>query len=135
MAGVHFLLGLQLDDLLVIDLLGVGLGDRIMDLDVEEGVAKRAALVILRPAWEALGLVETVLLAGAGHQLVFDDVLQKHALALHRREAGELRAHFRRGKIEIGLLDIDAVDARDDGIVGGGRQWGKANEGCDEQQG
>jgi len=47
--------------------------------------------------------------------------LEKHAFALQRRKAGEPRAHFRRGEIEIGLLDVDAVDAGDDGIVGGGR--------------
>ena len=91
--------------------------------------------MIFHAVLEAVGLVETVGLAGAGHQLALDDILQQHALAVLDREVGEPRADVGGGKIEIGLLDVDAVDARDDNVVGGGRQWHKADEGRDEQPG
>lgn len=127
MAGVHFLLRLQFADLLVVDLLGLGVGDRAVDLGIEERVAERAALMIFLPVWEIRGLIEIVGLAGACHQLVLDDELQEHLAAIRRRHAGEPWAHFRSGKIEIGLLDFDTIDARDDDIVGSGRQRDKAD--------
>jgi len=69
-------------------------------------------------AGEAIGLVEALLLAGARHQLVLDDILQKHAPAIQRRKAPQPGADFRGGEIEIGLLDVDAVHPRDDRIFG-----------------
>jgi hypothetical protein len=133
-AGAHFLLGLKSGNLLVEDLLGVRVGDRVVDLDVEEGIAQRAALVIGDAAREAVGLVQAILLAGARHQFVLDDILQKHLAAISRRVVAEPGPHLGGGKIEIGLLDVDAVDARDHG-VGRGRQRNESESGCNEQQG
>ena len=91
--------------------------------------------MIFSPVGEVGGLVETVLLGRLGHQLVLDDILQQHALAIGLRVVGEARADFGGGEIEIGLFDIDAIDVRDDRVVGKGCHWRNTDQGCDEQQG
>ena len=132
---MDLLLRLHLADLLVIDLLRFGFGHRLINLEIEISVAQRAALVIFHPPGEVFALVEIVGPACRGDQLGLDQVLQQNLLAIFGREVGEPRPEVRGGIIEIGLLDLDAVDAGDDGIVGGrGRREGKAGEGCCHEQ-
>ena len=91
--------------------------------------------MIFEAVLEALPAVETGLHRSLRHQLILDDELQQHAAAIVRREIGELSANFGRSEIEIGLLDVDAVDRGDDRIVGAGGERNASNKGCDEQQG
>ena len=88
-------------DLLVEDFLGGVIGHAVGDARIEECIAQRPALVIFHPVGEVGGLVEAILLGGLGHQLVLDDILQQHALAIGRRVVGETRADFGRGEFEI----------------------------------
>ena len=91
--------------------------------------------MIFHPVAETRRLVELVLFAGARHQLVLDDILQEHAPSVGRHIVGKPRPDFGGCEIEIGLLDVEAVDARHDRIVGGGgKRQGKDDQGCEEQQ-
>src|SRR6185312_5385245 len=88
-ASVDLLLGFHLADLLVIDLLGGVFRHGIGDAGVEERITQRASLVIFDPVRESGGLVEAVLLAGLGHQLVLDDILEEDLPAISGRIARE----------------------------------------------
>jgi hypothetical protein len=134
-AGVNLFLRLHAGDLGVVDLLGLVLRHGIAHALVEIRIPQRAAAMIFEAVLEGLPAVETGLHRGLGHQLILDDELQQHAAAIVRREIGELSANFGGSEIEIGLLDVDAVDRGDDWIVGVSGERNASNKGCDEQQG
>ncbi len=131
---MHFLLRRHAGDFLVVDLLGVRVVHRAGDARVEIGIPERAPRMIFDPRREGISGVQLLLLAGRRHQLVLDDILQQDALAVFWAVIAEPRSDLGGGKIEIGLLDLDAVDARHDRVVGSGRQRDKSDERCKKQQ-
>ena len=83
--------------------------------------------MIFEPILEARPRAEADLLRGRGHELILNHELQQHAPALSGRILRKLRADLGRREVEIGLLDLGAIDGGDDNVVRNGGKRGTSN--------
>ncbi len=128
MSCVDLFLRLQALDLLFVYGLRGGFGNTITDILVVIRITQRAPPMIFESAWEARRRGQAILLGRLGQELILDYELQEHAAPVGGRILRKLSTHFGGSEVEIGLLDVGAIDGGDDNVVSSGsRKRGTSN--------
>ena len=113
MTGVHFLLRLELCDLLIIGGPGLSVGHAAADFLFIEGVAHRAKLVIGEAIFEILARGELALVRLIREKMRLDEIFHQHATAALGRQACDFGSDFGFGEGQLRIGNVGSVDARD----------------------
>ena len=113
MTGVHFLLRLQLCDLLVIGGPGLRVANAAADFLFVEGVTHRAKLVIGEAILEFLTRRKLALVRLVGKKMRLDKILHQHAAAAFSRQACDLRSDLGFGKGQLRIGNVGPINASD----------------------
>ncbi len=108
---------LELRDLLVIIFLGIVLGDRLLHVILEIGIAQSLTAPIIEPCLITRGLDQSFTLSSVRQQLILNEKFNKHTTLGGRRQLPKFLPDLGLGIFEVIFCDRLAIDACDHRVL------------------